>query len=94
MNKKRERGRLIGQIFFLSIFVKSSLLRNRGAEDLIEKMRIDERVGSSEERNLGLCGRRICENGGSLQISLYDTDGARKGSKSAFTVHMANNIIV
>lgn len=85
---------MIGQIFFLSIFVKSSLLRNRGAEDLIEKMRIDERVGSSEERNLGLCGRRICENGGSLQISLYDTDGARKGSKRAFMVHMANNIIV
>lgn len=85
---------MIGQIFFLSIFVKSSLLRNRGAEDLIEKMRIDERVGSSEERNLGLCGRRICENGGSLQISLYDTDGARKGSKRAFMIHMANNIIV
>ena len=85
---------MIGQIFFLSIFVKSSLLRNRGAEDLIEKMRIDERVGSSEERNLGLCGRRICENGGSLQISLYDTDGARKGSNRAFMVHMANNIIV
>lgn len=85
---------MIGQIFFLSIFVKSSLLRNRGAEDLIEKMRIDERVGSSEERNLGLCGRRICENGGSLQISLYDTDGARKGSKRAFMVHMVNNIIV